>query len=198
VDAVRLLTNKFTGRLGILIADELYLRGADALLIHAGGVAQPPTYLPHRAVATYDQYLEQVMAALAEKVHRAAIFSAAVADYRPEEMLPGKTPSGSQMSIRLVPTRKVIAEVRKAFPRLHMVTFKYQEGVSHQELMSIARQRLAEGYEAVVANRGEEKGAGGAQVAYLVSPEDEIRLVGKEAIARGIADYLEAGLSANR
>jgi phosphopantothenoylcysteine decarboxylase / phosphopantothenate---cysteine ligase len=36
VDSVRRLTNKFTGQLGIEIADELYLRGAGVLLVLAG------------------------------------------------------------------------------------------------------------------------------------------------------------------
>lgn len=196
LDAVRRLTNKFTGRLGIRIADELYLRGGDTLLIHAGGVSQPPVYLPHRPVRTFDEYVAEIMAVLGEKAYRAGIFSAAVADYRPEEILPGKTPSGSRLTIRLVPTQKVIQEVRRTFPHLHMVTFKYQEGVSHEELMATARGRLQQGYQAVVANRGEEGRAAGAQVAYLVSGEEEIRLTGKGAIARGIADYLEVMLDA--
>ena len=191
LDAVRRLTNKFTGRLGIRIADELYLRGANVLLIHAGGVTEPPGYLPHRPARTFDEYVKAIMDALDEKAYRAGIFSAAVADYRPEEILPGKTPSGDRLTIKLVPTPKVIKEVRRAHPDLHMITFKYQEGVSHEKLMAIARGRLQQGYEAVVANRGEEGRAAGAQIAYLVTGDDEIRLTGKGAIARGIADYLE-------
>ena len=33
----------------------------------------------------------------------------------------------------LVPTVKVIDEVREAHPELHMVTFKYQEQMSHED-----------------------------------------------------------------
>jgi phosphopantothenoylcysteine decarboxylase/phosphopantothenate--cysteine ligase len=195
VDAVRRLTNKFTGRLGIRIADELYLRGADAVLIHAGGVSEPPGYLPHRPARTFDEYVEEIMAVLEEREYQAGIFSAAVADYRPEEILPGKTPSGSRLTIKLVPTVKVIEEVRRAYPDLHMVTFKYEEEASHEELMAIARGRLKQGFEAVVANRGEEGRVAGVQVAYLVAGGQELRLAGKVAIARGIADYLESALS---
>lgn len=196
VDSVRRLTNKFTGRLGVTIADELYLRGAEALLVLAGGATQPPVYLPWRAADTFDDYVKIVQEELARTRAGAAVFSAAVADYRPEAVLPGKTPSGGALeTLRLVPTQKVIAEVRRAFPDLHMVTFKYQENVTHEQLLEIARKRLAEGYEAVVANRGEERGPAGEQVAYLISGEGEpARLVGKPGIARGIADYLERAL----
>src|SRR5690606_18776379 len=46
IDAVRRITNRFSGRLGITIADELFLRGADVTLIHAGSLLSPPVYLP--------------------------------------------------------------------------------------------------------------------------------------------------------
>ena len=188
VDGVRRLTNKFTGRLGIAIAHELTLRGADALLIHGGGVMRPPDYLPHHLAATVDDYLELVEGALERTTYEAAIFSAAVADYRPEAVRSGKTPSGGALeTLKLVPTVKVIGRVREQHPALHMVTFKYQEGVSHEELMEIARRRVAQG--------GDAGGGAGEQVAYLVSqkrpPE---RLVSKEGIAVGIANYLEAVL----
>jgi phosphopantothenoylcysteine decarboxylase / phosphopantothenate---cysteine ligase len=128
---------------------------------------------------------------------RAGIFSAAVADYRPEEVLAGKTPSGGALeTLRLVPTPKVIARIRQAFPQLHMVTFKYEEDVSHEELMATARGRLEQGFHAVVANRGEERGPAGDQVAYLLASTGEpVRLAGKRGIARGIADYLERVLA---
>jgi phosphopantothenoylcysteine decarboxylase / phosphopantothenate---cysteine ligase len=200
VDNVRRLTNKFTGQLGIQIADELFLRGAAVMLVLGGGVSVPPAYLPWRAAATFDDYVKIVRGELEIDTVRAAVFSAAVADYRPEEVLPGKTPSGGALeTLRLVPTPKVIDSIRETFPDLHMITFKYQEGVSHEKLIAIARARLGRGYEAVVANRGEERGPAGEQVAYLLAGAGEpVRLVGKAGIARGIADYFEGALDVAR
>jgi len=44
----------------------------------------------------------------------------------------------------------------------------------------------------VVANRGEEQGENKAQVAYLVTKEQlPQKAVGKQKIAKAIADYLE-------
>lgn len=191
IDNVRRIVNRFRGKLGIRIAEELQRRGADVMLVHGDGALQPPEYLPHVVARTYDEYRSAVHDHLAEGEWSAAIFSAAVADYRPKEVLPGKTPSGRQMSIELVPTAKVIGEVRSNHPDLHMVTFKYQESVSHDELLDIARNRL-ETYQTVIANRGEETEQGGPQVAWLVtrdSPPQRMR--GKRNIARVLADYLE-------
>lgn len=196
IDSIRRLTNRFTGRLGASIAEELYLTGADAFLLHGRGSYEPPSYLPHRIVETYNEYLAGVIEELARKSYFGGIFSAAVADYRPDRVLSGKTPSGGALNrIDLVPTEKAIEKVRERFPALYMMTFKYQEGVSHGELMAIARDRLARGYQAVIANRGEETGENGEQVAYLVTGERESpKMVGKKAIARSIVEHLETVL----
>ena len=66
IDAVRLLTNKFTGKLGIVIASELYLRGADALLVHAGAVMRPPARRPPPRAPTIDVYISEIISALCE------------------------------------------------------------------------------------------------------------------------------------
>jgi phosphopantothenoylcysteine decarboxylase/phosphopantothenate--cysteine ligase len=192
IDSIRRLTNRFTGRLGVCIAEELYLRGADVCLLHGRGSYEPPAYLPHRIVETYEEYRTGVMEELGSKSYWAGIFSAAVADYQPDRVRSGKIPSGGALAkIDLLPTPKVIASVRERFRDLYMVTFKYQEGVSHEELLAIAGDRLTRGYQAVIANRGEEKGEQGEQVAYLVTAEGVFpKLVGKKAIAQAIANHL--------
>jgi phosphopantothenoylcysteine decarboxylase/phosphopantothenate--cysteine ligase len=193
IDNVRRLTNRFSGRLGAEIAEELYLRGADVRLIHGEGTYQPPAYLPYQVARTYDEYLALAIATLSQKPYAFGIFSAAVADYQPETVLPGKTPSGGVLkTINLVPTRKVIEEIKAKFPELYMVTFKYQEQVSHEALMEIARARIQRGYPAVVANRGEEMGSSGEQIAYLVTADKPPqKMIGKKEIARAITNYLE-------
>jgi phosphopantothenoylcysteine decarboxylase/phosphopantothenate--cysteine ligase len=193
IDSVRRLTNRFRGKLGVRIAEELHLRGAQVCLVHGDGAFRPPDHLPWRLARTYEEYKDTVLGELAERDYAFGIFSAAVADYRPRRVLPGKTPSGGALAaIELVPTEKVIDLVRARFPRLHMTTFKYQEGVGHEELMRVAAERLGR-FEAVVANRGEESGPQGEHVAYLAAPGLEPRrMVGKRAIAAAIADHLEA------
>ena len=195
IDNIRRLTNRFTGRLGACIAEELYLRGAKVKLIHGEGSYTPPDYLPYQIVTTYDEYLTLVMEELQHN-YRYGIFSAAVADYQPKQVFSGKIESGGALSkIDLIPTQKVISQVKAKFPNLGMITFKYQENVSHEKLIDIARQRLNQGYQMVVANRGEEHQSEGAQVAYLVTQADRpIKVVGKQEIARAIADYLETQL----
>ena len=197
IDNVRILTNRFTGRLSGCIAEELYLRGAKVKLIRGQGSYAPPSYLPHRPIDTYDEYHHDVIEELSYHNYQWAIFSAAVADYQPKQIFPGKIPSGDALqSIELIPTVKVIAKVREKFPYLGMITFKYQENVTHEELIAIANRRLQQGYQMVVANRGEEKGDNGEQIAYLVTKNDPPqKAVGKENIATAIANWLEQTLN---
>ncbi|MGL5074826.1 MAG: phosphopantothenoylcysteine decarboxylase, partial [Waterburya sp.] len=193
IDNIRRLTNRFTGRLGAYIAEELYFRGANVQLIHGQSSYSPPSYLPHQIVTSYDEYVTAVMTELQQKQYQFGIFSAAVADYQPAQVFPGKIPSGGALAkIDLVATQKVISEVRAKFPSLGMITIKYQENISHAELINIAETRLKQGYQMVVANRGEEEQATGAQVAYLVTKEQAPKkAVGKQQIAIAIANYLE-------
>ncbi|MEM7483256.1 MAG: phosphopantothenoylcysteine decarboxylase [Acidobacteriota bacterium] len=198
IDAVRRLTNKFRGELGCRVAEELYWRGADVLLIHGAGAYMPPEHLPWKLVMDYDEYRQAVLEEVSENHPRAAIFTAAVADYRAKKVLAGKTPSGGALArIDLVPTEKVVELVRERDPKLHMVTFKYQEDIGHDELMEIAADRRRRGYQTVIANRGEERGPDGEQVAWLTHDSAEpLRMEGKLVIAKAIADHLEATLAA--
>ena len=107
--------------------------------------------------------------------------------------MPGKTPSGGALkSINMVPTAKVIEQVKNKFSNLYMITFKYQEQVSYQELINIANERIKQGYQAVVANRGEEIGSGNEHIAYLVTEKSPPQqMIGKQQIAQKIVAHLE-------
>ena len=192
IDSVREITTRFTGQLGIEVASELHRRGANVTLIHGRGTTHPPAWLPHQTASHYDQYRSLVSEVLGDRPYDYGIFSAAVADYRPATVFPGKVPSdGTLERIELVKTIKVIQEVRHRFPKLGLISFKYEEDVTLEELLAIARTRLDHGHLAVVANRGEEVGPNGEQVAYLVDRENQPqRAVGKGAITLLLADFL--------
>ncbi|MGP0127801.1 MAG: bifunctional phosphopantothenoylcysteine decarboxylase/phosphopantothenate--cysteine ligase CoaBC [cyanobacterium endosymbiont of Rhopalodia musculus] len=193
IDNIRRLTNHFTGQLGVTIAKALYLKGADITLIHGESSYTPPDYLPYQIAKTYQDYLELVIKKLSKKNYIFGIFSAAVADYQPEEIMLGKIPSREKSkSIKLIPTIKVIEEVRQKFPDLYMVTFKYQEQVSHEALIELASSRIKQGYQVVVANRGEEMGSQQGHIAYLVT-QNELpqKMIGKREIATKIVEHLE-------
>jgi phosphopantothenoylcysteine decarboxylase / phosphopantothenate---cysteine ligase len=198
IDDVRRLTNKFTGRLSIELAHDLAYCGAHVKLLLGRGSVSPPEGLTEMTewIPSFDEYRSRCHQLSQEVECAGAVFTAAVADYRPSQSRYGKIPSGRRdLTIHLEPTEKVIDEIRALAPHLPMITFKYQEGIDHETLMSIAASRV-ERFGAVFANRGEERGIGGAQVGWWCergrSPQ---RIESKPMIAQTLRTYLERALA---
>ena len=195
VDNIRRITTRFTGALSIQLAREAWMRGAAVELILGKGSRSAPEYIKAKTAATFEDYRRTLNESLREGNYDWGIFTAAVADFQPESVFEGKLPSNQkQLSLKLVPTVKVIEEVRQHFPELKMVTFKYEENISHEELMEIAKNRLSEkgGSQLVVANRVEEFKQDGTQVAWLLeSKQEPQKHIGKKDIANAILDRIE-------
>lgn len=194
IDNVRRIINKFSGKLGIEIANELFLRGADVFLMQSYSGIRPPKYINHMLFEDYEEYKDKAVVYCKE--YEYGIFSAAVADYKPKEVFQGKIPSGGAIkNIELTETKKVINLVRETNPQLKMVSFKYEEGKSLAELLEIAGKRMKEGHTSVVVNDitlNTEKqqcfytGLDDSNIPYVVEKAE-----GKINIARMIANQLE-------
>ncbi len=195
LDRIRRITTKFSGGLSIEISREAWFRGAEVKLILGRGSLQPPFYLDTLEIADFHQYRKSLLDTIEEHQAEWGIFTAAVADYEPEEVYDGKWQSLDQEKIlKLVPTSKVIQEVKERFPQLKQVPFKYEEGVDHEELMEIARERMESGsHRLLVANRGNEFLDSGEQVAWiLTSGSNPVKVVGKKQIASALLDRIES------
>lgn len=190
IDDVRMITNRFKGSLGKKIAVEAYLKGAIVKYLVGTERIDLPSFLDVLPHQDYDQYVENVFREL-EKGYGAGIFSAAVADYRPAKKEKGKIPSGTLKNLELVETEKVIKMVREKYPGLHMVTFKYEDGVSILELLDIAIARLDK-YQLVVANRAEDMKEN--HQAYFVRKDSIKKVYSSLEIAEKLIDYLGAEL----
>ncbi len=207
IDKVRIIANIFKGTLGVEIARELIGKGADVRLLIGGSAKGLPKFIQAftRTHSDFDQYLENVRDELkhgyrlagvdGSKGYQSSIFSAAVADYRPAEMHQGKIASGkSELSLpALVPTTKVIKEVRAGHPSLPMITFKLLVDVSEESLLEVAQSRLKD-YEMVVANRLEDMQRGtDHHRAWLVHRGGIEKIDGtKQELAGAIVRWMEA------
>jgi phosphopantothenoylcysteine decarboxylase/phosphopantothenate--cysteine ligase len=187
IDDVRQVTNRFKGSLGKRIAVEAYLRGAEVRYLLGDSRIVVPSFLDVVHHWDFDEYRARVFEEL-EQGYDAGVFSAAVADYRPKEKREGKIPSGKGLDIEWEETPKVIKEVREGFPGLYMVTFKYEDGVSTDELLEIAKGRIQQGYQMVVANR--EQDMRDSHQAYLVRYNSVKKVNSSQEIARNLVDHL--------
>lgn len=161
--------------------------------------------LPERAttksVETAQQMLEVVMDSVTNECD-AFISSAAVLDYVPAKKEPGKISSGDKsLTLELVPTKKIIDEVRKAHNKMYIVGFKVESGVTDDELESRARTKIDSGVcDIVIANDSERAGvafAGETNEVLIVGKTgiiDRVTLTTKREVARRIVNVLASEL----
>jgi phosphopantothenoylcysteine synthetase/decarboxylase len=181
LDDVRRLTNFSTGRLGTELANDLVERGHHVtLLIGAQATHHGERNAQQSETFTTTADLRERLRASSEKTVDAIFHAAAVSDFtfgkiqlrsaegRLTEMRSKKIPTrAGSLLVELVPTPKIIAELRAWFPRAHIVGWKFEaEGGRPGAIRAAQRQMAACLTDACVAN-GPAYGEGFALVTEL-------------------------------
>jgi phosphopantothenoylcysteine decarboxylase/phosphopantothenate--cysteine ligase len=197
IDPVRYIANRSSGRQGHAIAAALAEQGARVTLVSGPvGIADPPG-VTMRRVETAREMLAAVQAALPAD---AAIFAAAVADFRPEAVPAQKIkkePGAPPPALSLALNPDILATVAQAGgqrPRL-VIGFaaETEEVVAHA-----SAKRARKGCDWIVANDVSGDVMGGAEnTVHLVTAagvEDWPRMP-KEDVARRLAARIAAALA---
>jgi phosphopantothenoylcysteine decarboxylase / phosphopantothenate---cysteine ligase len=109
LDAVRFLGNRSSGRMGVALAEEARLRGAEVTLVAANLSVQPPGKVELVPAPTAAELEREVLARSDADV---VLMAAAVADYRPVEQSSSKRPKNEQpWTVTLEPTGDVLAQL---------------------------------------------------------------------------------------
>jgi phosphopantothenoylcysteine decarboxylase/phosphopantothenate--cysteine ligase len=133
VDSVRFLGNRSSGRMGVALAEEARRRGAEVTLLAANLAVPPPA-----GVRTVETPTAEAMLAAAELEFDLALLAAAVADYRPAEVVAGKrAKSAESWTLELEPTVDIARTLgERRHPGQVLVAF----GADHGEA-GLARKR---------------------------------------------------------
>jgi phosphopantothenoylcysteine decarboxylase/phosphopantothenate--cysteine ligase len=179
LDAFRYITNPSSGKMGVALARNALSRGTEVTMVYGLGTAKPPREAKVIHVQSTEEMLEAVKHELGSTRYDAAILSAAAADYGPADRQMWKTPSGKDdWVIELKPLPKVVENVKKVDPNIFLVGFKAEYGVSEEELVNRAYDRMIHaGMDLVVANDVSREGVGfGADdnEVYIVDPEKSV------------------------
>jgi phosphopantothenate---cysteine ligase (CTP) len=155
LDEVRRLTNFSTGRLGCELAQHLSDRGHRVILLKAvSAVYQKETRAERVVPFTTTADLGQKLRALAQPAIHAVFHAAAVSDFgfgrifrrwpsgNLEPTTGRKLPTNQDALLaELVPTPKVIAELRSSYPEARLIGWKYEvEGTREAALSEGASQ----------------------------------------------------------
>jgi len=203
MDAIRYITNKSTGRLGALLAEEALRRGASVTFVHGRPSVAPTVrggvhdHLTMIAIDTVQDLIRTLREEL-PKGYDAVIHNMAVLDFEPAEIRPGKTGSEEpEWMVRLVPTPKAVRLVKELAPKTFLAAFKLEVGKGRDELVASALELLRKNRcDLVVANDQKEIEAG-EHTGYFVDPSGEVLAVaeGKDAIARTLIRLVEERLN---
>ncbi len=194
IDPVRYITNRSTGKMGYAIAEAAVARGAIVTLVSGPVELDAPKGAELVKIESSAQLCEAVLARASEM--DAVIQAAAPADFTPETVAEKKIKkTGDEMSLKLVPTTDVAAELgRRKRPGQVLVAFAAETN----DVEDNARGKLVrKNADLVVANDVTRPGAGfGADtnIVTLVTRDGLAPLPkqSKRAVADAILDRVRA------
>ena len=194
IDPVRYITNRSTGKMGYAIAEAAVARGAIVTLVSGPVDLDAPKGAELVKIESSAQLCEAVLARASEM--DAVIQAAAPADFTPETVAEKKIKkTGDEMSLKLVPTTDVAAELgRRKRPGQVLVAFAAETN----DVEDNARGKLVrKNADLVVANDVTRPGAGfGADtnIVTLVTRDGLAPLPkqSKRAVADAILDRVRA------
>jgi phosphopantothenoylcysteine decarboxylase / phosphopantothenate---cysteine ligase len=109
LDAVRFLGNRSSGRMGVALAEEARLRGAEVTLVAANLTVPAPGKVELVPAPTAEALEREVLARADSDI---VLMAAAVADYRPAKPSPDKRPKdGEPWTVTLEPTRDILSRL---------------------------------------------------------------------------------------
>jgi phosphopantothenoylcysteine decarboxylase/phosphopantothenate--cysteine ligase len=160
IDPIRVISNLSSGKMGVAIAQEAQRMGATVTLVYGHGTLNPASGKIVR-VNTVEEMYKAVMSELSSKTYDIAIMAAAVADFTPAKRSDKKIDTKrGKMELSLVPTRKIIDEVKNKSKDTFLVAFKADYCVSESELIEKAYRKLKEcDADIIVANDLGRKGS---------------------------------------
>ncbi len=192
LDAMRGLTNRSSGKMGVEIAKEAYRQGADVTIL----CGLMHTHVPALFERVDVESTGQMMDILNERIPGTDIYVsvAAVSDFTFVDTFDGKISSDEDLTIKLTRLPKLLEQVKKINPDTFVVAFKAEAGVSEEDLIEKAKNRMQK-YDAdiMVANDilVEDAGPGSNNnEVYIIDHEDYEKVVldSKNNVAKKIVE----------
>lgn len=198
IDPVRFIGNYSSGKMGMALAEECAMRGAEVELVTG------PTQLQaqHPRIHTIHVESARQMYEAATRLYpicQAGILCAAVADFTPEHTADQKIKrEGDELVLRLRPTQDIaraLGQMRR--PDQRLVGFALE---TNDENLHAHEKLTKKNLDFIVLNSLRDKGAGfghDTNKVTIITPrsQTEFELKSKQEVARDIVDALDASLA---
>ncbi|MBZ0269368.1 bifunctional phosphopantothenoylcysteine decarboxylase/phosphopantothenate--cysteine ligase CoaBC [bacterium] len=155
IDAVRVITNRSSGRMGVALAEEARDRGADVVLVAAGMSVPPPANVRIVRAMTAADMADAMVREAGDA--DAVLMAAAVADWRPAHPAGGKVKKdGGAPAIELEGTADILQLLREEAPKAMRVGFALET----DDAVENGRRKLRDkDLDLIVVNDATEEGA---------------------------------------
>ncbi|MDV3103332.1 bifunctional phosphopantothenoylcysteine decarboxylase/phosphopantothenate--cysteine ligase CoaBC [Thermococcus waiotapuensis] len=197
IDPIRFITNSSSGKMGVAIAEEAELRGAEVTLIRTR--SSVPSFVERQIeVDTVEEMMSAIESELGSRKYNVVVMAAAVSDFRVKEKSKVKIKSDQALTLELEPAPKIISRIKELQPEVFLVGFKAEAGLNEEELISEARKQISRaGSDLVVANTLKAFGSDENEV-ILVDRDIHKRLprMSKRELAERLWEEIENLLSA--
>jgi len=196
IDPIRVITNKSSGRMGVYIAEEAFLRGAKVKLIRGENSVEPKYHFKDVKIKDSNSLYREIKTSIED--FDVMIHAAAVSDFSINNGAKKKLKSYETLNLELSPTIKIFERIKKINKKIFLVGFKAEYNVSKNTLIDRAY-ALLKGANAdlVVANDVGKKGSGfdvETNEVYIINKDKKIchvKLEDKRIIANKILDFIQ-------
>jgi phosphopantothenoylcysteine decarboxylase/phosphopantothenate--cysteine ligase len=183
IDPIRVISNTSTGKMGISLVKNAVYYGSQVTIVKGltnFNIENDDLYSNHivkiHEVKTSDQMYNVILNELKSFSYDIVILAAAVSDFKPSTYSEFKVPSDTlSLNIHLVPTIKIIDNIKNINKDLFLVAFKADYNTSVDSLLLKAYNKLLKSNtDLVVANDVGKKGA------HIGSELNEVFLIDKD------------------
>jgi phosphopantothenoylcysteine decarboxylase / phosphopantothenate---cysteine ligase len=195
IDPVRVITNKSSGKMGVYIAEQAFLRGADVTLIRGINAVEPQYHFKDIKINTVKDLFNAIKKNL--KNSNIVIHAAAVSDFTINKAN-RKIKSSENMHLELTPTTKIFENIKKINKNTLLIGFKAEYNVSKKVLVDRAYGLLkSANADFVVANDVGKKERGfdtETNEVYIVNKKKKVKhlnLADKRVIGNKILDEIK-------
>jgi len=195
IDPVRVITNKSSGKMGVYIAEEAFLRGADVTLIRGANAIEPQYHFKDITINNVKELFNEIKKEIKSK--DIVVHTAAVSDFTVNKVNK-KIKSGQNLHLELEPTTKIFEKIKGLNKNIFLIGFKAEYKVNEKELVNRAYNLLKDSNaDLVVANDVSKKGRGfdtETNEVFVVDKKNKVkhlRLADKRVIGNEILDEIK-------
>lgn len=201
IDSIRGITNQSSGKMGLELAKEAYIRGAQVTLLVGEIKVNIPDIIYSKTVTSTAEMAQQIFDLVPEQ--DIFISAAAVADFSPKKVEVGKISSTNHLKLELEPTTKIIEQIKKINPKIFLVGFKAEFNVPKEEMLESSFRMMSKtGSDLVVVNDVSKEGVGfGSDLNQVILVDDDLEetpLISKKEISKLIFNRISKKLKRNK